>query len=294
MDYLKSLAVFIRVAELGNFSATAEEFDVSGTMISKHVQALEKRLGGKLIARSTRRQTLTDLGALFLERARAILADIETADALADEIRQQPRGTLRVSAPTALGVERLVDVIAAYREQYPEVDVELSITDRVVDLVDEGFHVAIRTGDEVNQDLVAKTLQPYRVVACASPTYLTSHPPIRQPEDLENHPCLAFAHWGRHPVWRFRRGRETRTVPVSGGFRADSVLALRRAAIAGLGITVQAVALVAEAIADGRLEVVLPEWQLRSRPTMIVWPPHMRNSAKLRSFVDFVTEHLGD
>ncbi|WP_158227154.1 substrate binding domain-containing protein [Mangrovitalea sediminis] len=187
-----------------------------------------------------------------------------------------------------------MDVIADYREHYPEVDVELSITDRVVDLVDEGFHVAIRTGDEIHQDLIARPLSPYRMLACASPAYLASHPPIEKPQDLEGHQCLAFAQWGRHPVWRFQQGNDIRTVPVSGGFRSDSVLALRRAAINGQGVTVQAETLVAEPIANGQLQQVLPGWQLRARPTLIVWPPHMRNSAKLRSFVDFVTEHMGD
>lgn len=294
MDYLKTLAVFVRVAERGSFAAVAEELGVSGTMVGKHVQALERRLGGRLVARTTRRQSLTDLGAEFCERARAILADVEAADGLAEEMRRLPRGTLRVSAPTALGVEVLVDAIADYRRAYPEVEVELSVTDRVVDLVDEGFHVAVRTGEGVDQGLVERKLRPYRVVACASPAYLAGYSEIREPEDLLRHSRLSFAHWGEHPVWRFRRGEETRAVPVVGAFRSDSVIALRRAALTGLGVAVLAEALIGEAIATGTLQRILPEWELRARPTVLAWPPYMRASAKLRSFVEFIGERLGE
>lgn len=294
MDYLKTLAVFVRVAEKGSFAAVAEEFGVSGTMVGKHVQTLERRLGGRLVARTTRRQSLTDLGAEFYERARSILAEVESADGLAEEMRSQPRGTLRVSAPTALGAELLVDAIADYRRAYPEVEVELSVTDRVVDLVDEGFHVAVRTGEGVDQGLVERKLRPYRVAACASPAYLAERPAIREPEDLLQHSRLSFAHWGEHPVWRFRRGDETRPVPVAGAFRSDNVVALRRAAIAGLGVAVLAEALIEEELAASRLQRILSEWHLKARPTVLVWPPHMRASAKLRSFVEFIGERLGE
>ena len=294
MDYLKTLSVFVRVAEKGSFAAVAEELGISGTMVGKHVQTLERRLGGRLVARTTRRQSLTDLGAEFYERARSILADVEAADGLAEEMRRLPRGTLRVSAPTALGVEVLVDAIADYRSAYPDVVVELSVTDRVVDLVDEGFHVAVRTGEGVDQGLVERRLRPYRVAACASPAYLAERPAIGEPEDLLQHSRLSFGHWGEHPVWRFRRGEETRTVPVAGAFRSDSVIALRRAAIVGLGVAVLAEALIDEAVAAGTLQRILPEWHLRARPTVLVWPPYMRASAKLRSFVDFLSERLGE
>lgn len=294
LDYLKSLAVFVRVVERGSFAAVAEEFGLSGTMVGKHIQSLEGRLGGRLLVRTTRRQHLTDLGLQFCERARTILAEVEAANALGEGLRQQPKGILRVSAPTGLGVEVLVDAIASYREIYPEVVVELSIADRVVDLVDEGFHVAIRTGGAADENLVARTLRPYRVIACASPGYLDRHPPLADPDDLRSHHCLRLLLWGPDPVWRFAKGDEVKAVPVSGGFASDNVVALRRAAMAGMGIVVQAEALVHEALAAGLLRPVLPGWELRARPTMLVWPQHMRNSAKLRSFVDFIQDRMGN
>jgi len=294
MDYLKSLSVFVRVAELGSFAAAATEFDLSGTMVGKHIQSLEERLGGRLLARTTRRQHLTDLGELFCERARSILADVEAADAIGEGLRQQPRGKLRISAPTGLGVEVLVDAIAAYRELYPQVEIELGIADRVVDLIDEGVHVAIRTGGAADEDLVARPLHPYRVIACASPDYLERHPPLTDPNDLHGHACLTLLLWGPDPIWNFSKGAEVRSIPVSGGFASDNVVALRRAAIVGMGIAVQAEALVAEALASGLLRRILPDWELRARPTTIVWPQHMRNSAKLRSFVAFIQERLGE
>lgn len=293
MDYLRSLAVFVRVAELGSFSAAAEAFEISGTMVGKHVQFLEDRLGGRLIERTTRRQSLTDLGATFCERARAILADVEAADLIGEELQRSPRGLLRVSAPTGLGIEVLIDAIAEFRLAHPQVSIELSINDRVVDVVEEGFHVAIRTGEHADDSLVARPLAPYRVIACASPAYLASRPPLADPEDLAQHDCLAFTQWGRKPVWRFGRDGETRSVAIAGAFASDNVVALRRAAIAGMGIAVQAEALVGEALADGRLRQVLPDWTLRARPTFIVWPQHMRASARLRSFVEFITARLG-
>ncbi len=293
MDYLTSLAVFVRVADLGSFSAAAEAFGISGTMVGKHVQALERRLGGRLLARTTRRQSLTELGLQFSDRARAILAQVAAADTLGDTLRQQPRGLLRVSAPTALGIERLVPVIADYMAAHPEVEVDLSISDRIVDLADEGFHAAIRTGDPVDPDLVARPLAPYAVTACASPGYLERRGAPDHPDALASHACLGFVHWGPNPMWRFTRGAEVRAVAIAPAFRSDNVLALRQAALAGLGIAVQATVLVGDALATGRLVPVLPGWTLRARPTRLVWPQAMRNSAKLRSFVDFVVRRLG-
>jgi DNA-binding transcriptional LysR family regulator len=293
MDYLTSLAVFVRVADLGSFSAAADELGLSGTMVGKHIRSLEGRLGGTLVARTTRRQSLTELGLRFRERAHAILAQIEEADGLGGELQSRPRGLLRVSAPTGLGVEVLVDAIADFMQDHPQIEVELGIADRVVDIIDEGFHVAIRTGDAVDEGLVARTLAPYAVIACASPAYLASRPPLQHPDDLRRHDRLGFVHWGPKAHWRFVRDAETCLVPVEGRFRADNIVALRRAALAGLGVAVQARVFVAEALAAGALQAVLPEWTLRARPTRIVWPQHMRGSAKLRAFVDFIVRRLG-
>jgi DNA-binding transcriptional LysR family regulator len=293
MDYLRSLAVFVRVSELGSMSAAAAEFGVSPTMIGKHIQALEQRAGGRLFVRTTRRQSLSELGTHLLGSARTILSEVAAADALGEQIKESPRGTLRISAPTALGIGPLIQVVAEYQRRYPEVQVDVNLTERVVDLEDEGMHVAIRVGPIGNPDLIAHPLSAYEMVACASPAYLKRAARLTAPDDLSAHNCLRFSGWGSKPVWRFIRNAATSVVPVRGGFIADNLLAIREAAAAGLGVTVLSKALVGKLIENGELVRVLPKWRLKQRPVHALWPQHMRALPKVRAFISILEERMG-
>ena len=293
MDRLTSMAVFVRVAEKGSFAAAAEGLALSTTMVANHVRALEAQLGARLLDRTTRRHTLTEIGAAYLERCRDVLASVHAADHVAEALRAVPQGTLRVTAPVTWGTHRLVGVVGEYMAMYPGVSVELNLNDRVVDLADEGFDCGIRSGELADERLVARPLKRARMLAAASPAYLARRGTPATPRELESHALLGFATWGPGHVLRFARGTEAELVPVRGALVVNNGQALLGAALAGIGIVVQADALLDAPIDAGVLVRLLPDWELPSRALHLVRLPEARPSAKLRTFVDFVVERLG-
>ncbi|MGO4726350.1 MULTISPECIES: LysR substrate-binding domain-containing protein [unclassified Inquilinus] len=294
MDRLTSIGIYVRVAEAGSFAAAADAFGLSATMVANHVRALEDRLGARLIERTTRRHHLTEIGTAYLERCRDVLASAEAADRVAESLRAVPQGTLRVTAPVTWGAHRLVPAIGAYMELYPAVRVELGLNDRLVDLAEEGFDIGIRSGRVGDEGLVARPLAPSRLHAVASPAYLARRGTPLHPAELEGHDLLAFAAWGPDHAWRFSRGAETAAVPVRGRMVCNNGQALLTAVLAGMGVVVQADVLLDPAIADGRLVRLLPDWDLPARAIHLVRRHEPRPSAKLRSFVNFLVERLGD
>ncbi|WP_267222433.1 LysR family transcriptional regulator [Dyella silvae] len=293
MDRLTSMAVFVRVVEKGSFAAVADEFELSTTMVANHVRSLEQQLGAQLLERTTRRHHLTEIGAAYLERCRDVLSSVKAADEVAEAMRAEPQGTLRVTAPVTWGAHRLMPVIGAYMAAYPTVQVELSLNDRVVDLHEEGFDAAIRSGPVHDEALVARSLSPSEMFAVASPAYLQSHGTPNQPEDLAGHACLGFMAWGARHHWRFRKEGRQVEVPVQGPLMCNNGQALLTAALHGVGVVVQADVLLAPSIASGQLVRLLPDWSLPTRHIQIVRRREVRPTAKLRTFVDFVLERLG-
>jgi DNA-binding transcriptional LysR family regulator len=293
MDRLTSMAVFVRVAEKGSFAAAARDFALSQTMVANHVRALEAALDARLLDRTTRRHALTEIGTAYLERCRDVLASVEEAGRVAEALRAVPQGSLRISAPVSWGTHRLVPVLGAYMALHPRVRVELSLNDRVVDLGEEGFDCGFRSGDVGDQRLIARPLQSARMLVAASPAYLEKHGTPGTPDDLASHALLGFASWGQEPALRFERAGETARVQVRGPLVTNNGQALLAAALADIGIVVQADALLDPALARGELVRLLPDWHLPSRPLNLVRLPDARPSAKLRTFVDFVVERLG-
>ena len=290
MDHLTSMTAFVRAAELGGFAPAATALGISPTMVGLHVRALENRLGSRLLNRTTRRQSLTEVGRLYYERCRQILTDIEDADQTASQLRAAPRGRLRVNAPVSYGIHALTPALTEYLASYREVEVELALNNRVIDLVDEGFEVAFRVGALPDSGLVARPLAPYRLVLCASREYLAEYGEPRKPQDLLRHNCLSFERWGAPRHWSFANGE---TVDIRGNLRADSGESLRVAAQRGLGIIQQPNVVVAADLRAGHLVRVLPDYDLPSLPMHLVYLPDRRPTPKLRTFIDFVLEHLG-
>ena len=290
-DKLRSMQVFVAAATAGSFAAAAQELDMSAVMVGKHVQALEQKLGARLIERSTRRQALTEIGAAYLERCRDVLAGVEAADRVAENLRTEPQGSLRISAPATYGEHRLAPIIGAYAALYPQVSIDLVLSNRVVDMVEEGIDVAIRSGPIADTGLIARPLRPGRVLLAASPDYLKRRGTPRQPSDLAGHNCLVFA--GASSTWRFMRGDEEVAVQARGALVSNTGASLVAAAIAGMGIAMQADLLMEPALESGKLKRLLPKWEMPSRPLHILRRPEARPSAKVRSFVDFVLERLG-
>lgn len=293
MDQLTSMSVFVRVVEKGSFTAAAAEFGISSTMVANHVRSLETHLGATLLERTTRRQYLTEIGAAYLERCREVLESVQAADQVAETLRVTPQGVLRVTASVSWGAHRLMPVIGEYMAAYPQVKVELSLNDRVVDMQEEGFDVAVRSGAISDQQLIARSLRSSGMLAVASRSYLESHARPRRPEDLRRHNCLGFTPWGHDHAWRFTRGEQKVSVPVRGSLVCNNGQALLTAALNGIGVVVQADVLLEPAIASGQLVQLLPGWDLPTRALHILRRQERRPTAKLRSFVDFVVERLG-
>lgn len=294
MDLLDSMKVYVLTVEKGSLSAAADVCGMSATMAGNHVRALEQRLGMGLMHRTTRRQHVTAFGEEYYARCKEILRLVAETDAQAQTMRLAPAGLLRVSAPVTFGTEALAPVLSDYLARYPDVDVELDIADRVVDLMEDGFEAAIRVG-QVPPDaaLVARPLAPYRLLLCASPDYLARCGTPATPADLAGHDCLSFGA-ASLVQWRFERGHDVCKVPVEGRVRINNGQALRVAALQGLGIVLQPEILLAADVRAGRLVRLLPDYEAPSRPMHVVYLPDRYRSPKLRSFIDFMLERFGE
>ena len=293
MDRLQSMSVFAKAVELGSFSAAGEALRMSSQLVGKHVQTLEQHLGVRLINRTTRRHHLTEAGFAFYERVKIILAEVEAAEGMAAISGGTPRGRLRINAPVSFGIHALSWRLPDYMAAYPEVSVDLSLSNRYVDLIDEGFDVAFRVGELSDSGLIARALAPYRLQLCAAPSYLASHPPISHPGDLTQHECLGFSYTELRTRWTFQGPDGEITVPVSGKLMVDSGEALLMAARAGMGLFIQPCELVREDLAAGRLVEVLPDYPIPSRPFHLLHAPDRRMTPKLRSFIDFAIAAFG-
>jgi DNA-binding transcriptional LysR family regulator len=294
MDLLDSMKVYVLTVEKGSLSAAAEVCGMSATMAGNHVRALEQRLGMQLMHRTTRRQHVTAFGADYYARCKEILRLVAETDAQAQSMRLAPAGTLRVSAPVTFGTEALTPALSDYLARYPEVDVELDISDRIVDLMDDGCEAAIRIGHlPPDSGLVARPLAPYRLMLCASPAYLARRGTPATPADLERHDCLSFGA-ANIVQWRFQREHDVCRVPVHGRVKINNGQALRVAALQGLGIVLQPMILLDADVRAGRLVRLLPDYELPSRPMHVVYLPHRYRSPRLRSFIDFIVERFGE
>ncbi|VWD35945.1 LysR family transcriptional regulator [Burkholderia lata] len=294
MDRLACMKVFVRAVEAGSISSAANEMNMSPQLAGKQIRALEEGLGIKLLSRTTRRQSLTDSGQLFYERAKSILAEMEAAEALMAETRSEPRGRLRISAPITFGSHGLAPEIPEYLRQHPEVSVDLNLSNRTVDLVEEGFDVVFRTGDLPDSSLIARRLGWYRLVLCAAPDYIRSAEKIRSPEDLAKHECLVFSHTALRTQWTFDGPDGRVSVPIKGRFSTNSGEALRSTAVAGMGVLLQPYELVEDEIAAGRLVRLLPEYEPPARALHALYASDRQMTPKLRSFLEFAVQRFGE
>lgn len=295
MDLIAPLRTFVKVAEVGSFAAAADALGLSPQLVGKHVQSLEQHLGVRLLNRTTRKQSLTDFGQAYLARARVILEEVEGAEQLAEVARGRPMGRLRVSAPVTFGVHALGPAVVAYLQQYPDVQVDLNLSNSLVDIVEDGFDLVFRTGDLADSGLVARRLGPYPLVLCASPAYLASRPAIVQPADLSRHECLGFAHSIIRTRWSFRDADgSVLSVPVSSRFMVNQAEPLLTAAVGGLGLILQPHEMLAAALARGELVEVLPDYVPVSTWINLVYPRDRQLTPKLRSFLDFCVARFSE
>ena len=295
MDRLSCMAAFVRAVDAGSFVGAAEQANTSPQMIAKQVSYLEARLGLRLLQRTTRRQSLTEAGALFYERCKDVLAAVDDAEALTSRLNAVPRGHLRVTAPSSFGRHSLMPTVAAFLVAHPEVNVSLTLTDRIVDLTDEGFDAAIRIGAIGTQSLVPHPLAPYRLIACASPAYVHRCGKPVIPSDLVGHEMLGYAYWSRpaEKVWTFTRGQEVVSVPCKGRMEVNDSGALAAAALSDFGVVLGPEDALHSAIAAGRLVRLLPDYLAPARPVNLLHAPDRRRPPKLTAFVDWIVARHG-
>jgi DNA-binding transcriptional LysR family regulator len=291
MDLLDSMEVYVLAVEKGSLSAAATACGISATMAGKHLRTLEKRLGMRLLNRTTRRQHLTAFGEDYYVRCKEILRLVVETDAQAQNLQLAPAGKLRITAPVTFGTEALMPALSEYLDRYPQVSIDVALCDRVVDLVEEGFEAAIRIGQLPDSALIAKSLAPYRLMICASPEYLARRGTPGKPEDLSEHECLSFSP-AALAHWRLTDQDGAYRVPVSGRLQVNHGQALRVAALHGLGIVLQPAILLEADVRAGRLVRLFPTHELPSRPMSVVYLPDRYRSPKLRSFVDFLVERF--
>ena len=295
MDRLSSMNAFVMAAELGSYARAAERLNMSAQMVAKHVAALEHHLGARLLNRTTRRQSLTELGSAYYERCKHILTEAEAADSLAQIMNDTPRGKLKVTAPVTFGSYSLMPLVTAFLRDNPDVEIDLHLTDRFVDLVEEGYEVAFRIGPLATTSLTARPLASYRLVVCAAPAYLAERGTPRTPADLEHHECLGYAYWSRPAdrEWSFYQGSTQHKVQVASRLRVNESKALMSAALDGFGVVLGPEDFLRPALKNGELVQLLPDFEAPSRQMHLLYTANRQRTAKLRRFVEAVIGRFG-
>jgi DNA-binding transcriptional LysR family regulator len=294
LDRVTGMQVFVRVATLGSFSAAARALNMSQTMVTKHVAALEDRLGVKLLHRSTRKLVLTEGGRNYLTACERILAEIEEAEASTSLDRIEPRGTLRLNVPLTFGFRQVVPALTEFSRLYPAVSFDLGLADRYVDLMEEGWDLAIRIGRLKDSSLVARRLAVCRTTVCASPAYLEKHGTPRTLEDLAQHNCLGYTLPSAIGATRWAFGVDGgMVVPVQGNLRANNGDALLAAAVADQGLIYQPTFILGDSLRAGSLVPVLSSYPTYEPAIHAVLPSGQQAPAKVRAFVAFLAEQFG-
>ena len=292
MDRLTSLVVFGRVVETGGFSAAARRLNMSVTMVSNHVQALEDRLGARLLHRTTRKISLTEIGRSYYERSTQILADLEEADRIAGALHATPRGTLKLHATMNL-VRFLAPVMEEYLTANPAVSVDLTVGDRNADLIEDGYDLAIRATPPPDSGLIVRRLTPWRHILCCAPAYLDARPTPEDLPDLAHHNCLRYGLYPFGDEWRFEgEGGRPVSVRVRGTLVTNSAETLRLMTLAGQGIMLAPTFLAAEDLTAGRLVRLLPQHRAVEFAINAIYPSRHHLSTKVRSFIELLAERF--
>jgi DNA-binding transcriptional LysR family regulator len=294
MQNLTDIAIFVKVVELSSFTAAAEALESSQPVVSKAVTRLEEKLGARLLNRTTRRLSLTEAGSELYRRSVRALQEIENAEIEVARFQTEPRGTLRVAAPMSFSILHLGPVIQTFLDRFPGVTVELNMDDRQVDLIEEGYDVAIRIGQLQDSNLVARKITPCRQVMCASSAYLAKRGTPERPEDLLEHNCIVYSFLLTPREWRLvGADGETHAVPVNGTLHSNNGLVNRAAAIAGTGIVLLPTFYIGDEVRSGVLKPVLCNFRPTELAVYAVYPERRNLTPKVRAFVDFLAATFG-
>lgn len=293
MDRFAELQLFVQVAETGSLSRAADALDLSNAAASRHLQALEARLGARLVERNTRRLHLTETGQEFLNRARNLLAELQDAEEAVNARTLKPTGTLRISASLSFSMHHIAPLLRAYTERYPQVSVHVETANRYLDIIDNHIDVAIRTREfEPDSNITVRRLAGTRRLLTASPRYLENHGRPHTLEDLQLHQLLVYTYANNPYELRFTRDGVTTPVQIKGLAESNDGQVLRAAALDGLGILILPTYIVYDDMVAGRLVPVLDEWDLPRLTVNLAYPSRKHLSAKVRTFIDFMADHF--
>lgn len=294
MDKLRDMAAFVGVVDAKTFTAAADRMDVSKSVLSRRLAALEERLGVRLLNRTTRRLGLTEAGRAYYDRCVRILAEVEDSEQAVSSLNAEPRGVIRLNAPVSFGVLHLAPAIAAFMDRFPLVDIDLVLNDRFVDLIDEGYDMAVRIGTLADSSLIARKLAVSRRVVCASPAYLARRPAPVHPRDLADHACILYRNPALNDQWSFRGADgEPVTVRVRGRICVNNGDMMRDIAVAGQGLVLLPTFLVADWLNDRRLVPLMCDYRPDDDAVYAVYPHNRHLSTKVRAFVDFLARRFG-
>ncbi|MBD3655469.1 LysR family transcriptional regulator [Marinobacter sp.] len=294
MDRIDAMRAFVTVVSEGSFTRAADRLELSPQLVSKYVSQLEHHLGTRLLNRTTRKIHLTEAGARYHQRAQQVLNDIDDMENQLGDLQGEARGRLRISAPVSFAIRHMAPLLAEFQAAHPAVGIDLQLNDRKVDIVEEGFDIALRIGHLKSSSLIARRIAPVRLVMCAAPAYLARHGPPRQPEDLRDHRYLRYSYMdpeAGQPVFRWLQSQ--------GGSRDSELVSnngdvLVEAAIAGAGIAIQPTFIAGEAIRDGKLRILLPDHEPEPLALYAVYAHRQLLASKVRSFIDFLDGYFGD
>jgi DNA-binding transcriptional LysR family regulator len=294
MEDLGYMVTFARVVKAGSFAGAAKRLGMTSSVASKHVAKLEKALGVRLLNRSTRKLSLTEAGAAYYEHCARIVDEIESSKTAIAQLQAAPRGQLKVTAPVTFANTRLGPILREFFTRYPDIQVDLNASNRVTDLAEEGFDVAIRIARTLPPNVVARELRPVRWHLCGSPEYLEREGEPTHPANLSRHNCLTFPTAAPGTVWHFVRGSERVEVPVHGSLQSNMVEALHDLVLAGTGLTLLPGYIAGKDIREGKLRAVLADWQIEAGSNLYaVYLPTRYLAPKVRVFVDFLVEKFG-
>ena len=288
------MSAFVEVVDRGGFTAAEDKLGLSRAQISKRVMQLEEHLGARLLNRTTRQISLTEMGRLYYERCKALLIEVDEIDSMASEQSSIPRGTLTIGAPSSFGTLHFKNVITEYMQQYPQVQISLQLTDRFVDVVDEGFDVVIRIAELADTSLIARKLSTCKLVYCATPAYLKEHGEPKVPQDLALHHCLLYSNAEKPGIWTFHGPAGIENVSVNGPLMADNGDILKAAALSDLGIVFMPTFIVGEDIRRGALQQVLTNYCPPELAINAVFPSRRYLSSKVRTFIDFAAQYFDE
>lgn len=295
MGKLSDIEVFVQVVDSGSFTAAAERLELSKSVISKYVTRLEEQLGARLLNRTTRRLGLTEAGRILYQRSQRGLEEIAAAEMEVSQLQQEPRGRLRINVPMSFGILHIAPLLKDFRDKYPEVSVDMHLEDRQIDLVEEGYDLAVRIAELPDSSLVARRLGPCRHILCASPAYLEENGTPRTPDDLTSHSILTYGYHDTPREWRLLSpDNRYVSVTVNSALHMNNSLALREAILNDAGIVLIPTFVVGPDIQAGHLQAVLSNYRTQEFSIYAVYPQRRFLMPRVQAFVEFIRERIGD